>query len=77
MAFNPSPEIAAARNFAHRFCKEQVIIVGIDRLLGTLAVYTYGQNKALCDDAKIVGDAVYAAAYKALERKEVTNGKPN
>ena len=61
MAFNPTPEVAAAREFARKFKKQQVIIIAIDN--DTLQVATYGETVALCAEAKKLGDRCYNAVF--------------
>lgn len=67
MAWNPSPKVAAARDIARRFGKQQVIVVMLDLERGTIESATYGETKALCADAKRLGDAAYDAVIKAYE----------
>lgn len=64
MAFNPSPKVAAARDFAKQFGKEQVIILSFDG--DTLETATYGETKGLCNEAKKLGDVAFDAIMKAL-----------
>lgn len=64
MAFNPSPSVAAARDFAAKFQKHQVIILSINKAQGTMQMDTYGTTKAFCDQAKDLGDV----AWDALQR---------
>ena len=61
MAFNPTPEVAAARDFARKFKKQQVIIIAIDT--DTLQVATYGETVELCAEAKKLGDRCYNAVF--------------
>ena len=61
MAWNPSPEVAEARNIARRFGKDQVIVIMLDLERGTIESVTYGRTKALCADAKRLGDVAYDA----------------
>ena len=58
MAFNPSPKVAAARDFAKKFGKEQVIIFSINTA-GQLEYASYGETKALCSEAKKLGDIAF------------------
>ncbi len=68
MAWNPSPEVAAARDFANKFGAERVVIVHVNDSTGKMGFVTYGANRALCDDTKRLGEAAYNAVYKELER---------
>ena len=60
MAWNPSPKVAAARDFANKFEKQQVIILAIDKD-GQLDYASYGETKHLCDTAKIIADIAFDA----------------
>ena len=64
MAWNPSPKVAAARDYANKFKKEQVIILSVTG--DTLECVTYGKNKPLCNEARKLGDECYNALFKAL-----------
>jgi hypothetical protein len=61
MAFNPTPEVAAARDFARKFNKQQVIILSLDN--DTLSVATYGETVQLCAETKTLGDRCYDAVF--------------
>lgn len=61
MAWNPSPTVAAARDFGDRFEKQQVIIISVDVDNYTLQMVSYGKTKQLCADAKRIGDVAYDA----------------
>lgn len=50
MAFNPSPKVAAARDFAKKFDQEMVIIFHIDRT-GSIGYASYGRDQKKCDAA--------------------------
>ena len=60
MAFNPSPKVDCARQFAERFKKKQVIILSIDDD-ENLEYTSYGRNKALCQTTKILADIAFDA----------------
>jgi len=66
MAWNPSPKVAAARDFADKFKKQQVIIIALDLEANTLEATTYGETKQLCTATKRLGDAAYDAVMDAL-----------
>ena len=55
MAFNPSPKVAVARDFAKKFNKKMVIIFSTDDK--NLEYASYGETKSLCDEAKRLADA--------------------
>jgi len=65
MAWNPSPKVAAARDIARKFKKQQAIVLLIDTEQGTLELASYGETKALCAEAKRLGDAAYGAVMEA------------
>ena len=68
MAWNPSPKVADCRDIARKWKgKDQVIILAIDRKSGTLEMATYGETKALCADAKRMGDAAYDAVMNVYD----------
>lgn len=71
MAWNPSPEVAVARDAAAKLGNaDQVMIVTINYANNQIGVTTYGKTKALCSSAKKLGDAAYKAVYQAMERGE-------
>lgn len=60
MAWNPSPKVADCREIARKWGKKhQVIILALDRDAGTVEMATYGETKALCNDARRLGDAAW------------------
>lgn len=69
MAWNPSPKVAAARDYGRTFGKDMVIIISTDgRSPPTLECVTYGKDRQLCDAAKVLGDAAYdSIILKLLE----------
>lgn len=70
MAWNPSPEVAVARDAAKRLDDaDQVIVLYLNRRLDRIGMATYGKTKALCADAKTLGDAAYDAMYAVLKER--------
>ncbi len=65
MAFNPSPKVAAARELGKRFIKDQVIVLMIDRRIGTLEYASWGRTPGLCDRAKQLADRAYHTILRA------------
>lgn len=64
MAWNPSPKVADCREIARKWGhKHQVIILAVDRDKGTLQLATYGETKALCADAKRLGEMAYQTIF--------------
>ena len=66
MAFNPSPKVAEARNLAMKYGKTKVIILMIDDNKGTMEYASFGKDKAMCSDAKILADVAYNAILDRL-----------
>jgi len=60
MAWNPSPKVAAARDFGEKFKKKQVIILSIDED-ENLEYASYGETKSLCASARVLADVAYDA----------------
>lgn len=58
MAFNPSPKVAAARDFADKFDKKITIILSVDADQRLESV-SYGQNRRLCAAAKKMSDLIF------------------
>ena len=69
MAWNPSPKVAAARDYGRKFGKDMVIIISTDgRYPPTLETVTYGETRSKCSAAQVLGDAAYEAVQlKILE----------
>lgn len=68
MTWNPEPQIAAARDFARQFKADRVMIVYTTRA-GQLHAATYGETKALCRDAKSLGDLAFDAVLNDFEHR--------
>jgi hypothetical protein len=66
MSWNPSPEVAAARDFGNKFDADQVVIVYIKRSTRQMGSVTYGKTMQLCRDTKPLGDAAYQAVRDML-----------
>ena len=66
MAFNPSPEVADCRDIARRRGWKQVIVVGIDPVSGRFGTFSYGETKALCDDAKRMNIKIHTLIQDGL-----------
>lgn len=59
MPFNPSPHVADCRDIARKWNVKQVIITAFRRD-GRFEMASYGETKALCDEAKQVADRIHA-----------------
>ncbi len=57
MAWNPSPQVAVARDFGKKFGADRVVIF-YALPDGRVGYASYGETKALCDTAGEVADAV-------------------
>lgn len=64
MAWNPSPEVAAARDFAKKFDKRRVIILYESH--GQFGYTSYGETLPLCASAERIGDRLWDSFRKAL-----------
>lgn len=73
MAWNPSPQVAAARDFGKKFSKEQVIILSIDLKANTLELSTYGETKYLCADAAQLGEYAYESIMRFMRDRQLDN----
>ena len=60
MAWNPSPQVAIARDYAKKFNQEQVVILAIDEH-DNLSYASYGKSKKLCDGAEKIADIAFEA----------------
>lgn len=61
MAWNPSPEVAVARDAAQKLAAQQAIVVYIlpD---GRLGMASYGSTKELCREAGELGDELFTVS---------------
>lgn len=69
MAWNPSPEVGALRNFAARFGDDYLVLVRINSATGKIGYISYGANKAKCARAKELAEAAHDAIYAKIERE--------
>ena len=69
MAWNPSPEVAAARDFGKKFGADRVVIL-YTTPAGQLGLASYGRTKAMCADAKAWGEKLYEMTQRAAEAAE-------
>lgn len=65
MAWNPSPQVAAARDFGNRFGADRVIIF-YTLPDGRVGYSSYGKTRALCDATGKAADRVFDAMGKAF-----------
>ena len=61
MAWNPSPEVAIARDAARKLKANRVVVLFTNEQ-GQIGYASYGETKELCAETKLLGDAVYEHA---------------
>lgn len=66
MAWNPSPEVAVARNAAKALGADRCIIL-YTLPDGKLGYASFGQTARLCAQAKLLADEVYGAALRYFD----------
>lgn len=74
MAWNPSPEVAAARDYGKKFNADRVIIIHVNETTGANGYVTYGKTRALCDDTQRLGEAALSAV--PTQRGEIVRTFP-
>jgi len=72
MAWNPSPEVAAARDFGTQFDANRVVILWTTRD-GLCGVASYGQTKTLCEATKPIADKLYEDAMEYFDETNERN----
>ena len=68
MSWNPSPQVAAARDYANKFGGKQVIILTVFQS-GQVGYASFGKTRKLCDDARDLANVVMAELEHEIERK--------
>ena len=68
MAWNPTPEVAVARDAAQRLGADMAVIVYITLDTNATGMASYGRTKALCSVAGKLGDDLFAATAAFAER---------
>lgn len=74
MAWNPHPKVADCRTIARKWGKDQVIILAINTKENTIEYASYGQTKALCDQARRIADQAMSAATLAVSAESLVCG---
>ena len=65
MAWNPSPEVAVARDAALKLGdSDQVIVIYVRRDVGKIGMASYGKTKELCSQAGKLGDLLFDQSIK-------------
>jgi len=59
MAWNPSPEVAAARDFGKKFNYDKVYIIAVSERRSQFEIISYGETKQKCDEAKKYADELF------------------
>ena len=67
MAWNPSPKVADCREIARKWGHQQVIVIALNVADCKIEMATYGETKALCAEAKRLGDNAYQAVMDHYE----------
>ena len=67
MAWNPSKEVAVARDAAKALDDAPMCIVFWVNKDAQLGMATYGKTRELCKQAKIIGDDIMAKMYEGEE----------
>lgn len=65
MAWNPSPEVAVARDFAQKVGANRVVIMW-DTPDGKMGYASYGKNRGLCDSAKRIAEWLWRPFGESL-----------
>lgn len=68
MAFNPSPEVAVARDAAAKLKAVQAVVVYVTEN-GQLGMASYGKDKALCKEAGRLGGQLFEYAMDILAER--------
>lgn len=66
MAFNPSKEVAIARDAAEKLHADRCIVL-FTKSDGTIGYASYGQTKQRCDSARKMADVAYDAVMSAAQ----------
>ena len=69
MPWNPSPEVAVARDFGNKFGADRVVVV-YTTPEGKMGYASYGKTTALCAETKKLADAIFARAQKWFEETD-------
>jgi len=67
MSFNPTPEVAVARDAAKKLGAHICVVIYVDFNNDSIGYASYGKNKSFCDDAHLIAEECYDAAIKWYE----------
>jgi len=59
MAWNPSPEVAHARDYGKKFNFDRVVILAVNDATGKFEIVSYGATKQKCNETKITADKIF------------------
>ncbi len=68
MAWNPSPEVAAARDFGKKFGWDEVIVLHLNTKTGRMGYASYGETVKLCAETRKLADVAIKAVFDHLEK---------
>ena len=63
MAWNPSPEVAVARDAAKRLKADRCVVL-YTTAEGKIGYASYGETKSLCAESRRLGDLLYKHAHE-------------
>lgn len=63
MAWNPTPEVAAARDFGKKFGADRVVIIWTTEA-GQCGMASYGKTRKLCDATKYIAQTLHRQAME-------------
>lgn len=66
MAWNPSPEVAVAREFGKKFNYDKVYIIGVNESKGQFEIVSYGETKQKCGEARICADVIHEQIQQGI-----------
>ena len=67
MAWNPSPEVAVARDAARKLDADMCVVVYVNAHKQQIGCASYGVNSMLCAETKKLADQCYEAAKAWFE----------
>ena len=69
MTWNPTPEVAAARDFGKKFDADRVVIIWTTPH-GQVGMASYGATKKICDGVKPIGVQLHRDAMEYFEQHD-------
>jgi hypothetical protein len=61
MAFNPSPKVAAARDYGNKFDRDIVVIISFNKKSSRYEIVSYGKTKEFCNKGEMIGNLLERA----------------